>query len=164
MMTSKKWICHLFLGGDSMETNTLEVKLKVCAGLDIHAKTVVACVLISSLDSLRAKKEIHTFGNTYFLVTFTWWVVNGKKSWKSSNGNLTNNSRSEKRTSEIILAKISPNLEQFASAKQLPHGQDFVQRVIKVAVFENLHIPRLEVSIWRPYFINAVEMRDAQVT
>ena len=102
-----------------METNTLEGKLKVCAGLDIHAKTVVACVLIGSLDPLRAKKEIRTFGNTYILITFAWWVVNGKKSWKNSNGNLTNNPRSEKRALEIISAKINPNLEKFASAKQL---------------------------------------------
>lgn len=50
-----------------METNTLEVKLKVCAGLDIHAKTVVACVLIGSLDPLRAKKETRTFGKLRLL-------------------------------------------------------------------------------------------------
>lgn len=49
-----------------METNTVEVKLNVCAGLDVHAKTVVACVLTGSLDSLRAKKEIRTFGTRTF--------------------------------------------------------------------------------------------------
>lgn len=42
-----------------METDTLEVKPIVCAGLDVvHTKTIVACVLTGSLDSLRAKKEI----------------------------------------------------------------------------------------------------------
>lgn len=49
-----------------METNTLELKLKVCAGLDVHAKTVVACVLTGPLDSLRAKKEVRTFGTRTF--------------------------------------------------------------------------------------------------
>ncbi|MBO0411200.1 hypothetical protein JZO81_09030 [Enterococcus hulanensis] len=49
-----------------METNTLEVKLKVCAGLDIHAKIAVACGLSGSLDPLRTKKEIRTFGTRTF--------------------------------------------------------------------------------------------------
>ncbi|MCU9758204.1 IS110 family transposase [Enterococcus faecalis] len=51
-----------------METNTMEVKLTVCAGLDVHAKTVVACVLTGSLNSLRAKKESRTFGTRTFEV------------------------------------------------------------------------------------------------
>lgn len=33
-----------------------------CAGLDIHQKTVVACVMVGSNDSLKVKKEIKTFG------------------------------------------------------------------------------------------------------
>lgn len=49
-----------------METSEMEVKMTVCAGLDIHTKTVVACVLTGSLDSLRAKKEIRTFGTRTF--------------------------------------------------------------------------------------------------
>ena len=49
-----------------METNGMEVKMNVCAGLDVHAKTVVACVLTGSLNSLRAKKEIRTFGTRTF--------------------------------------------------------------------------------------------------
>lgn len=49
-----------------METNEMEVKMNVCAGLDVHAKMVVACVLTGSLNSLRAKKEIRTFGTWTF--------------------------------------------------------------------------------------------------
>lgn len=49
-----------------MEINTMEVCVNVCAGLDAHAKTVVACVLTGSVDSLRAKKEIRTFGTRTF--------------------------------------------------------------------------------------------------
>jgi len=49
-----------------MEINILEVNLKFCAGLDIHAKTVVACGLSGFLDPLRTKKEIRTFGTRTF--------------------------------------------------------------------------------------------------
>lgn len=59
-----------------METNTMEVKLTVCAGLDVHAKTVVACVLTGSLNSLRAKKESRTFGTrTFELRQLGEWLV-----------------------------------------------------------------------------------------
>ena len=44
----------------------MEVKMKVCAELDIHTKTVVACVLSGSLDSLQTKKEIGTFRTRTF--------------------------------------------------------------------------------------------------
>lgn len=59
-----------------METNIVEIKLNVCAGLDVHAKTVVACVLTGSRDSLRAKKEIRTFGTrTFELKLLGEWLV-----------------------------------------------------------------------------------------
>lgn len=62
-----------------METNTMEVKLTVCAGLDVHAKTVVACVLTGSLNSLRAKKESRTFGTrTFELRQLGEWLVEKK--------------------------------------------------------------------------------------
>lgn len=55
------------------------MKLNVCAGLDVHTKTVVACVLTGSLDSLRAKKEIRTFGTrTFELRSLGEWLVERK--------------------------------------------------------------------------------------
>ncbi|MFQ7234117.1 MAG: transposase [Enterococcus hulanensis] len=44
-------------------------------------------------------------------------------------------------------AKISPNLEQFASSKQLTSWTGLCPASYKSGVFKNLHIPRLEVSI-----------------
>lgn len=41
----------------------MEAMIKRCAGLDVHQKTVVACILYGSLDK-RPKKEIKTFPTT----------------------------------------------------------------------------------------------------
>lgn len=62
-----------------MESNVVEMKLNVCAGLDIHAKSVVACVLTGSRDSLRAKREIRTFGTrTFELKLLGEWLADKK--------------------------------------------------------------------------------------
>ncbi|OTN91546.1 hypothetical protein [Enterococcus faecium] len=59
-----------------METNITEVRLTVYAGLDVHAKTVVVCVLTGSLNSLRAKKESHAFWTrTFELRQLGEWLV-----------------------------------------------------------------------------------------
>lgn len=106
--------------------------------------------------SFKNEKGDSYLWNTYFLVTFTWWVVNG---------NLTNNSRSEKKASEIILAKISPNLEQVVNAKQLTSWAELCPASYKNGgVRKSAHISAGNKYLKKPYFNNTTEIRDPQVT
>ena len=53
----------------------MEAMIERCAGLDVHQKTVVACVLYGSLDK-RPKKEIKTFPtNTSGLLNLSDWLT-----------------------------------------------------------------------------------------
>lgn len=53
----------------------MEAMIERCAGLDVHQKTVVACVLYGSLDK-RPKKEIKTFPtNTSGLLKLSDWLT-----------------------------------------------------------------------------------------
>lgn len=53
----------------------MEAMIERCAGLDVHQKTVVACVLYGSLDK-RPKKEIRTFPtNTSGLLNLSDWLT-----------------------------------------------------------------------------------------
>lgn len=44
----------------------MEIKVENCCGLDVHQKTVVACVLKGSLISLKSQKVTRTFGTRTF--------------------------------------------------------------------------------------------------
>lgn len=53
----------------------MEAMIERCAGLDVHQKTVVACVLYGSLDK-RPKKEIKTFSTTTSgLLDLSDWLI-----------------------------------------------------------------------------------------
>ena len=57
----------------------MEAMVKRCAGLDVHQKTVVACVLIGELDK-KPKSEIRTFGTyTKDLEELHEWLL--EKKW-----------------------------------------------------------------------------------
>ncbi|MGG5371129.1 hypothetical protein [Enterococcus sp. AZ196] len=53
----------------------MDVMVERCCGLDVHQKTVVACTLVGSLSTNRAKKALKTFGTrTFELAELALWL------------------------------------------------------------------------------------------
>jgi transposase len=56
------------------EGNTLQVLYARCCGLDVHQKTVVACVMITQANG-KVDKSIRTFATTTALVALGDWLA-----------------------------------------------------------------------------------------